>query len=232
MNEVENNLDVIQYLVTEKMAYFSYVSKSIIDLVDTDEINDATEDSSCYTVDDSNCYAADDSNYCYVADDSNCYDADNSLFDGPENNGYDDCTTYVDGGSIYDDGGQTYGNYGQTCNNSGQTYDERESTYDNVVTSTSAVNDECVSSVGAPATLDEDDGEESGYLKFCLEPNVVAEGSMCRVTGPTSLTLVITKISGVDLSVAKDKMYRAMLDKCGALPPLDLHIIPGIKHNG
>lgn len=213
MKEVEHNLDVIQYLVTEKMAYFSYVEASIIDLVDTDEINDddAAEDSSCYAADDSNCYAADD-----------------SLFDGSKNNCYDDYTTYVDGGSIYDDGGQTYGNYEQTCNNSGQTYGDRESTYENLVTSTSPVNEECVSSVGAPAVLDEDNDEESGYLKFCLEPNVVAEGSLCRITGPTSLTLVITKIGGVDLSLVKDKMYQAMLDKCSALPPLD-HVIPGIK---
>jgi len=96
------------------------------------------------------------------------------------------------------------------------------------VASTNPVNKERMSNVCAPAILDEDDGEESGYSKFCLEPNEVAEGSMCRITGPTSLTLVITKISGVDLSVAKDKMYQAMLDKCSALPPLD-HIIPGMK---
>lgn len=187
MKEIDHNLDVLQYLVTEKKAYFEYVSPSILNLVDTDEINNDDAD------DDSNCYAADD-------------------------NGYDDCTTYVDGGSIYDDGGLIYNERGQTC-------DEFESILDNRLTY--ALDKEPASGVGA-ISEEEDDDEESGFLKFCLEPKEVIEGTMCRITGPTSLTLVITKIGGVDLSVAKDNMCKVMQEKCNALPPLD-RIIPGMK---
>lgn len=151
--------------MTEKKAYFEYISPSIIDLVDTDEINNGD--------------AADDKNY-------------------------DDCTTYDDGESIYDNG----------------------------VATANAVVEEQVTSVGSPdasaVILNEDDGEENGYSKFCLERNEVVEGTMSRITGPTSLTLVIMKIGGVDLNVAKNKMHEVMSDKCSTLPPLN-HIIPGMK---
>jgi hypothetical protein len=189
MREVQNQVEVCQYLVTNKIAYFEYVSPSNLELVDTDEenIGDASE-----------------KNYYY----------DNDV-------------------EIYNDGDvETYDNRnGQThCVSDGQTYDEYESTYDNGMMAAYSVNDERRKSVGAQnasVTIPDDD-EESGYSKFCLEVNEVIEGTMCRITGPTSLTLMITKSGGADLSVAKDQMYNIIYDKCGALPPLD-HIVPGMK---
>lgn len=150
--------------MTEKKAYFEYISPSIIDLVDTDEINGDTVD----------------------------------------DKSYDDYTTYDNGESIYD----------------------------NEVAAANAVYEEQATSVSSPdasaVILNEGDGEESGYSKFCLERNEVVEGTMSRIIGPTSLTLVIMKIGGVDLNVAKNKMHELMSDKCSTLPPLN-HIVPGMK---
>ncbi|XP_029343661.1 uncharacterized protein LOC100158953 [Acyrthosiphon pisum] len=207
---VEDNIDVFQYLVTEKMAYFEYVSSSIIDLVDTDEINNGD-----------------------AADDTKCDGANDNISNATYDNGHDDCTTYVDGGSIYDSGGLTYGERRQSYDDGGrQTYD------DGVAPANVVAEERRATSVGAPdasvVILDEDDGEESDYSKFCLERNEVVEGTMCRITGPTSLTLVITKIGGVDLIVAKNNMHKVMSDKCSTLPPPN-HIKPGtaviVYHN-
>jgi len=197
---------VFQYLVTEKKAYFEYVSSSIIDLVDTDETNNGD-----------------------AADDGKCDTADENISNVTYDNGQGDFTTYVDGGSIYDSGGLT-------CGERRQSYDDRDrQTYDDGGGQTcddGVAVDEEYGSIGVPDSsavrLNEDDGEESDYSKFCLEPNEVVEGTMCRITGPTSLTLVITKIGGVDLSVAKNNMHKVISDKCSTLPPLN-HIIPGMK---
>ncbi|CAI6344252.1 unnamed protein product [Macrosiphum euphorbiae] len=190
---IEDNFDVFQYLVTDKMAYFEYVPSSIIDLVDTDEINNGD-----------------------AADVSKCEAANYNISNATYDNGHDDCTTYVDGGSIYDSGGLTY--------------DERRQTYDNGVATVSAADEERATSVGAPdataLVVDEDAGEESDYSKFCLERNEVVEGTMGRITGPTSLTLVINKIGGVDLSIAKNDMHKVIFNKCSTLPPPN-HIVPG-----
>lgn len=171
---------MFQYLVTEKKAYFEYISSSIIDLLDIDEINigDAADDKS-----------------------------------------------YDDGESIYDNGVAAANAVDEEQATS------EESIYNGVMVS-NAVDEEQATSVGSPDASaeisNENYGEESGYSKFCLERNEVVEGTMSRITGPTSLTLVIMKIGGVDLSVAKNKMHNEMSDKCSTLLPLN-HIIPGMK---
>jgi len=217
MREVQNQVEVCQYLVTNKIAYFEYVSPSNLELVDTDEEN----------------YYYDNDVEIYNDGDVETYDNGNGqthcVSDGQT---YDDGDeqTFNDSRLIWDDGEQTFNDSRLICDDGGQTYDEYESTYDNGMMAAYSVDDERRRSVGAQnasATMPDDD-EESGYSKFCLEVNEVIEGTMCRVTGPTSLTLMITKIGGADLSVAKDQMYNIIYDKCGTLPPLD-HIIPGMK---
>ncbi|XP_025195551.1 RING finger protein 17-like isoform X2 [Melanaphis sacchari] len=206
MKEIQDHIDVCQYLVTNKFAFFEYVSSSIIDLVPDDE---------------NNFHATDDSNY----DD---YGQTND--DSEQTNG--------DGGQTNGDGGQTNGDGGQTNDDDGQTYVEYESIFDNATMMTTySVDDEQgnnVSTLNTSAVM-LDDGEESDYLKFCLEVNEVIEGTMCRINGPTSFTLMITKIGGADFSVAKNQMYNMIYDKCGTLPPLD-HVVPGravvVFHNG
>jgi len=184
----------------------------MIDLVDTDEINngDATDDSNCVAVNEN---------------------VSNVTYDNGD-----------DGGSIYDSGGLTYDERRQTYDDgdgqtnddgSGQTYDDGgRQTYDDGVAAANVVDEERATNVGAPdasaAILDEDEGEESDYSKFCLERNEVFEGTMCRVTGPTSLTLMITKIGGVDLSDSKNNMHKVISEKCSTLPQPN-HIIPGMK---
>uniref|UniRef100_A0A2S2NKN9 RING finger protein n=2 Tax=Schizaphis graminum TaxID=13262 RepID=A0A2S2NKN9_SCHGA len=233
MREVQNEVEVCQYLVTNKIAYFEYVSPSNLELVDTDEENivDASEKN----------YYYDNNVEIYNDGDVETYsDGNGQTFNDSRQTCDDGEQTYYNGGQIcYDGDEQTCDNGEQTCDNGEQTYDEYESTYDNgMMTAYSVDDDERRSSVGATqnasATMP-DDGEESGYPKFCLEVNEIVEGTMCRVTGPTSLTLMITKIGGVDLSVVKDQMYNIIYDKCGTLPPLD-PIVPGhavtVIHNG
>lgn len=183
------------------MAHFDYISTSIIELTNTDEEkkSDAT--------------------------DNNYYN------DGGE--------TCDDVGETNDDGGHTCNDIGQAnnddehiCNNNKETSNADESTYDNRSMAGHSVDDKrwnSVSALSSASTMIPDDEEEFGYSKFCLEANVVFEGTVCRITGPTSLMLVITKIGGADLSVSKERMYNEMYNKCGTLPPLD-HIVPGMKH--
>lgn len=156
--------------------------------------------------------------------------------DVTDNNYYND----DDGGEIYDGGEQTYDDVGKTNDNGEQTYNNiedtnivYESTYCNRSMAGHSVNDNRWNSVdalsSASTTILDEEEQEFGYSKFCLEANEVFEGTMCRITGPTSFMLVITKVGGADLSVTKDRMYNEMYNKCGTLPPLD-PIVPGMKH--
>lgn len=155
--------------------------------------------------------------------------------DATDNNYYND----DDSGEIYDEDEQAYDDVGKTNDNGEQTYNNtedtnsvHESTYDNRSMAGHSVDDKQWNSVHALSSASlmiPDEEEESGYSKFCLEANEVFEGTMCRITGPTSLRLVITKMGGADLSVTKDRMFNEMYNKCGTLPPLD-HTVPGMKH--
>lgn len=216
LKEIQQQLDVCQYLVTNKLAHFEYIPTSIIELADMDEEkeDDAT-----------------DNNYYNDDDGGEFYD------EGGQ--------TYDDVGKTNDNGEQAYNNIGETNSDDEQTYNNieetnsvSESTYDNRSMAGHSVDDKPWNSVDALSSalsviLDEE--EESGYSKFCLEANEVFEGTMCRITGPTSLRLVITKMGDADLSVTKDRMYNEMYNKCGTLPPLD-PIVPGhavtVIHNG
>jgi len=63
------------------------------------------------------------------------------------------------------------------------------------------------------------------YSKVGLKFNDVIEASLCKVVGPTRMTLIIKKIGGIDLTIYKEEMNK-MLMKCASMPKLD-RIVPG-----
>ncbi|KAE9534553.1 hypothetical protein AGLY_008643 [Aphis glycines] len=258
LNEIQQQLDVCQYLVTNKLAHFEYITTSIIELMDTDEEekDDAT-DNNYYNDDDSGeIYNEGEQTYDDVGgtnnDDEQTYNNigetnndDEHTYNNIGETNNDDEQTYNNIEKTNNDNEQTYNNIGETNNNDEQIYNNigetnsvYESTYDNRSMAGHSVDDKRWNSVDALSSASAmilDEEEEFGYSKFCLEANEVFEGTMCRITGPTSLMLVITKIGGADLSVTKNRMYNEMYNKCGTLPPLD-HIVPGLAvtviHNG
>lgn len=71
-------------------------------------------------------------------------------------------------------------------------------------------------------------GNESKFMKFCLNlnSNEVIEGILSSVTSPTQMILLIVKIGGVNITLSKDEMQKAMFNECDILPALE-KITPG-----
>lgn len=63
------------------------------------------------------------------------------------------------------------------------------------------------------------------FSKVGLKFNDVIEASLCKVVGPTRMTLIIKKIGGIDLTIYKEEMNE-MLMKSASMPKLD-KIVPG-----
>lgn len=91
--------------------------------------------------------------------------------------------------------------------------------------STKSINKNCEPKYESLLSSTNDSFEEPCFMEFCLL-NETVEGTMCSVIGPTKLTLMITKIDGVNITLAKDDMHNNMLIKCGGLPALK-KIVPG-----
>lgn len=100
-------------------------------------------------------------------------------------------------------------------------------------------NDNILHSTSSNCEIKEDDGiqsadsveineseEETEYSQFSLDTNEVFEGKLCRVTRPTNMILIISKVGGVDIKASKDELQKMMYEKCPDLPVLD-KIIPG-----
>jgi len=228
------------------MAYYEYVSASIVELVDTVQENNRVGDDDYDSSDDCTVPCDDAGKMCkggeqtydvrkqIYEDGEQIYDDGKQTYDVREQI-YDDTKQIYDvRKQIYDDGKQTYEDDEQTYDVHEQIYDVREQIhdvreqiYEDGVATSNAVHEKSADS-GSVSSMMFDDDEECGYSKFCLGHNETVEGTVCRVSGPTSLTLMIMKIGGVDLSASKDKMYNVMYNKCGALPPID-RIVPGMK---
>lgn len=60
------------------------------------------------------------------------------------------------------------------------------------------------------------------FSKTSFKLSEVIEGSLCEVTAPTRMILLIEKISGVDLTVPKEEMHNDIMQaQCSKLPRLD-----------
>lgn len=70
---------------------------------------------------------------------------------------------------------------------------------------------------------------ESSFMKFCLNSNEVIEGTLCNVTGPTLMTLMIIKIGGIDITLSKDEMQTVMFKECAMLQTINT-ILPGKQY--
>lgn len=240
--------DICQYLVTSGYAFFNYVDEKCINLVDFEDMpkanllgksepiksfqpiaeNTESEEEFDHSFNDES--SSIQSFFYEIENDDNDDDDDDSIHNTSykvEND--DDCTlntSYkVEHGNIHSTSSER-----EVKNTDGVHVVSSEceiknyGSMSNVSSECEMKNEDWVRSADMVKVSDSED--EYGYLKFSLETSEVFEGTLCSVTGPTNMTLMIMKIGGVDIGVSKDTMQRKLYEICTKLPALH-KIIPG-----
>lgn len=206
-------LDICQYLVSSGHAFFNYVDAkylSLVDFKDTPEVNLLNKSGSIKS-------------FQQISKNTGSEEEFDLSFN-EESSSVQSCSFYE---IENDDNGSIHNTLYKVENDNNcilNSYKIDNGRIHSAANEYEIKNEDCVHSIDI---VEVSEGEEEyGFLKFSLETNEIFEGTLCSVMGPTSMTLMIMKIGGVDIKVSKDKMHEEMYKKCPELPALN-EIIPG-----
>lgn len=234
--------DICQYLVSSKQAFFNYVDANYIKLEDSEVETNILDESeaivSSHSTIDKTTESEENSYHNFNEDSSSVqsfsYETDSDRVKSIHNDSYNvenssgvEYSSGVENNSDVENSSEVENSSG--AQSSLEVENINDLAYvknDNITSTSSECEDDGVHSTDCSTVEFDDSEDETDYTHFSLETNEVFEGTLCSVTGPTSMTLIISKVGGVNIKASKDELQKMMYEKCPNLPILD-KIIPG-----